>query len=458
MNLVGRSYIAVKSHIKPLSDQQMSNQQALTRRFLSEWEQREEIDAEGLLATSLEYTVCHVPFYRQYFANNPQKDASRLADWPILTRDLLRSYFTDLQSDNPPSGKSWTHASGGSTGKPVAVVHDEYFAAKAQALRDLCAKIFFGGPHYNKLILWGMSEEVEKAKRGDTSWKGEIKDKLLQLGGLKTTHINTFDFTQQKFEECIQILKTQKPEFIFGYGESIYQLAKYLDQQGVRPARTPKKIGTTAQTLYPFMREKIEEVFGCSVCDHYGSREVGPIAWQHRNGEMYFPKFFSRIEVVDDDGSAANAGESGRVLVTTLHNYTMPLIRYEIGDSGVQGADTHYRGYPFTTLQQITGKSNEEFIRRDGTLIHGQFFTNLFYYRPWIDEFHVVQKDYELVEILYVQQGDVTPPDEDIAEIEGRIKGVMTNDCTVHWQKVNQIPTTPAGKRLYIRSEVKREL
>jgi phenylacetate-CoA ligase len=457
MNLVGQSYLALKQVLRNRSPEDLTHQQALTQDALQDWECYRNIDADELLEDILQYTAVHVPFYRKYFDSNAMLDSGDLSHWPILTRDLVREHFNELQADVPPRGKTWTHASGGSTGKPVTVVHDQPFAAKAQALRDLCTRLFFGGPYYNKLILWGMSEEVERQKQGEDSLAGEVKDKLLQLGGLKTTHINTFDFTQDKFEQCARILETQRPEFILGYAGSVYQLAKYLDDNNISAGNSVKKIGTTAQTLYPFMREKIEQVFNCKVCDHYGSREAGPLAWQHENGDMYFPKFFSRIEVVNTAGRHCAPGETGHILVTGLHNFTMPLIRYDIGDLGVQGMDSWYRSYPFSTLKKISGRSSDEFIRKDGTLVHSHFFIRLFYYRPWVEQFCVVQKAHERIEILYVpKQKDVPPPEADVQVIEERIRKAMTDGTEVLWREVEEVPKTRAGKRLFVRSEVEK--
>lgn len=456
MNLAGRSYLAVKNFLKPPFNPRPDERQMLTSQFLHEWEEQREINPATILARALRHAVTTVPYYRNWFAQNPDKNSSNLRDWPILTRDLLRDQFSQLQSENPLTKNSWTHASGGSTGKPVTVIHDEYFAAKAQALRELCAKLFYGGPYYNKLVLWGMSGDIERQINSNQAFTKQLKNFLLQLGGIKTSHINTFNFTREKFEECAHILTYQKPEFIMGYAGSVYQLAKYLEEQQITPKGRIYKIATTAQTLYPFMRDKIEQVFNCEVCDHYGSREVGPIAWQHSNGEMYFPKFFSTVEVVDNHGNGCVEGEEGKILITSMHNFSMPLIRYEIGDMGVSGPDRVHAGYPFSALTHILGKSNEEFIRKDGTLIHGQFFINLFYNRPWVDEFHVVQKEHERIQILYVPTNQHTrPPPTDVEEINERIKNVMGHRCEMLWQKVDEIPVTGAGKRLYVRSEVR---
>lgn len=454
MNPIGSLYLRATSlaraHIPSMRP--TSREAILKQEFLHEWLERRQIDQTQMLPKMLEQTAAHVPFYKEYFSANREADPTRLSDWPVLTRELLLNNFDDLKSNVDGRYRTWTHASGGSTGKPVIVVHDEYFSAKASALRQLCADVFFKGPHYNKLILWGMSKEVEQKNKAD---KPKLGDRIRMLMGLKTTHINTFDFTKEKFEQCVNILREQKPEFIFGYAGSVYELAKYLEEQAIRPSSKVKMVGTTAQTLHPFMRECIERVFDCRVCDHYGSREVGPLAWQNEGGLMCFPSFFSKIEVVDADGNAAPEGEEGRILVTTLHNHTMPLIRYDIGDRGIAGPDIEYCGYPCATLSQISGRSSEEFTTVHGSRVCGPFFINLFYYRPWLDQFYIVQRDYDHIEIMYVPKvKNQTIPESDLEEINGRIKDVMTEACRIQWSPVDEIPTTKAGKRLYIRSEV----
>jgi phenylacetate-CoA ligase len=456
MNILGSTYITTKRHLKPLVTpvNRVNTQGQLADQFLGEWKSAEDIDADKMLRDILSYAHESVPFYRKYFSKSPEKDPLNLSDWPVLTRDDLWNHSPELQSLVDQPWRSWTHASGGSTGKPVSVVHDEYFAAKAQALRRLCSELFFDGPHYNQLILWGMSAEVEREKKSPQGIKSALKDYLRERMEIKTSHVNTFEFTKEKFDECVDILRHQKPDYIFGYAGSVYELAKYLDEQGIEPPKPPKVIGTTAQTLHPFMRERIEKVFRCRVCDHYGSREVGPIAWQHPDGAMCFPKFFSKVEVVDEQNDPVAIGEQGRILVTTLHNFSMPLIRYDIGDMGVLGEDMLYKGYPFSTLASISGRCSEEFTNVRGSRICGPFFINLFYYRDWLDQFYIVQRDYDHVEIMYVAKGDTPIPEEEKAELDARIKTVMTDECRVTWTKVDNIPTTKSGKRLFIRSEV----
>jgi phenylacetate-CoA ligase len=456
MNPLGSMYINSKRHMSPIwsKKQPQSQQTELTEEFFEEWKNHQCIDNHKLLQESLHFAAESVPFYRRYFANNPDKNPGHLEDWPVLTRDHLWNDLEELKSNEFGRWKTWTHASGGSTGKPVAVVHDEYFAAKASALRKLCVKLFCNGPHYNQLVLWGMKDEVKTDKTN--SLKARLKDELRTLMGIKTSHINTFEFSREKFEQCVHIMRHQKPEYVFGYAGSVYELAKYLDDNGISIPKSPKVVGTTAQTLHPFMREKIEQVFGCRVCDHYGSREMGPLAWQHESGPMYFPKFFSKIEVVDDNDNPVEPGQEGRLLLTSLHNFSMPIVRYDIGDRGVLGEDVTWEGYPFATLKAVSGRTSEEFINKNGSRVCGPFFINLFYYRDWLDQFYIVQRDYDHIELMYVAKpGYSSVPDHEREEIDKTIRTVMTEECRIDWTRVDEIPTTKAGKRLFIRSEVK---
>lgn len=455
MNVLGSVYLHARrrwDEVIPRSTEE-DQKSVLTEQFRNEWFARSNIDSEQLLEHILEYTADNVPFYRQYFARHRDRDPSILTDWPILTRDHLFNDFDKLKSTEFTGWKTWLHASGGSSGQPVAVMHDEYFAAKAQALRELCKELFFNGPHYNQLILWGTDQEVEDGVLAGI--KTQIKDEVRLWLGIKTTQVNTCEFTGEKFEQCVDVLRRQKPDFIFGYAGSIHELARYLEANNIEPSQPPKMIGTTAETLHPFMRQRIEQVFKCKVCDHYGSREIGPAAWQHACGDMYFPKFFSKVEVVDAHGQGVALGETGRILLTGLHNHAMPLIRYDIGDIGVQGQDTMFKGYPFSTLKAISGRSSETFVNAAGTRVAGLFFIDLFYFRPWLDQFYIVQRDYSLIEIMYVcKDPDVDVPDEDREEIVREIEAIMAGNCRVIWTKVDDIPVTKSGKRLFIRSEV----
>ena len=447
MNLLGQSFDAIKGKIFPREESAWKEQ---AYAFLDEIESGQFPDSDDALAHMLEYARTTIPYYQRLHETHPLTPAS-LEMVPPLTKELIRANYDALKAPDIDARLHWEHASGGSTGKPVKVIHDEHFAATCEALSMFATRHCFGGPFTNQLVLWGSAEEVLEEQPVPTL-KSQIKDKLLLAMEKKTTTFNTFNFTPEKMVACVETLNRQKPEFIFGYAGSVYELAKYMQARGIKPARAPQVALLTAQTCYPHMREMIETVLGCQICNHYGSREVGPVSWEACDGKTYHFDFIHLVEVVDDGNRRVPPGTEGRVLVSTLHNFAMPLIRYDIGDRAIMGERATLAGRSLPTFEQIVGKTAEHFKTPDGTLVHGQFFINLFYFRDWIDAFQVVQKTTTSIDVLYTQNSDSNQAD--IKDITVKIKHVMGAECTVTWRPVEVIPKTAAGKQFCIRSDL----
>lgn len=203
------------------------------------------------------------------------------------------------------------------------------------------------------------------------------------------------------------------------------------------------------------MRKKIEGVFQCRVYDRYGSREVGAIACElpGLNG-MWVPPWGNYIQVVDQHGQDCPPGTEGNILVTCLNNYAMPFIRYEIGDRGVLEPDSAssqvLRGQ---VLRLVLGRETDFFVDHKGDLIDGMLFLPLLAYRDWIRKYQVVQKNPDLIEIR-IMVWDGMPDSNELEGIRSSVRQIMAAECEVNIRIVDEIPVTPAGKFLYILSEV----
>ena len=98
---------------------------------------------------------------------------------------------------------------------------------------------------------------------------------------------------------------------------------------------------------------------------------------------------------------------------------------------------------------------SDHFVRRDGGLVHGEYFTHLFYFRPWVESFRVDQLEYDHIRVQVAQLDKVD--EDDVGEITRDIRTAMGNQCKVEWCYVDQIETSPQGKHLYTRSYVQPE-
>jgi phenylacetate-CoA ligase len=370
---------------------------------------------------------------------------ARFTELPPLTKDSIRAHFDQLKSDDLASRRWVLNCSGGSTGQPITLVQDTAFQQWSVATQQffLHRMLGFEESFPPTVELWGS----EKDTYGDTeSLKVRLRNWWLQW-----TFLNSYRMSELDMQRYVAIINRKQPLLIRAYAGSIYELARFIKSRGL-PIHRPRVIQSAAETLFPFMRELITAVFGCPVRDFYGSREVGPLAAECARGKMHVFSFNNLVEVVDEQNRAVAPGQEGRVLVTVLHNYAMPLLRYEIGDLAIVGHPCDC-GLHLPTLERVSGRVTDQFVTPTGTLIDGRFFTSLFFYKEWVREFQIVQTDQNALDIYYAPR--VPPPAADVAEIEAKIRYIMGADCQIRWREVATVPLTPQGKRLYTRSLVR---
>jgi phenylacetate-CoA ligase len=252
--------------------------------------------------------------------------------------------------------------------------------------------------------------------------------------------------------EFITLLNEKRPRLIVAYAQAAYEVARFAEREqiAIRPQRA---IMTSAGTLFPFMRQKMREVFGCEIYNLYGSREVSDIGWELPGCKgLWAPPWANFIEIVDEDGEPVPAGVEGDILVTCLTNYAMPLLRYRIGDRGALLPEGKApRGVQ--VLSHVSGRTVDTFRRSDHTLVDGEYFTHLLYFRPWVWKFQVVQKSHEHL-LFKVVSANGKPPKEELEEIAGRSRLAMGEDCRVDFEFCEELPALPSGKFRYTISEV----
>lgn len=399
--------------------------------------------AQKSLVEILSHARTNVPYYSNLFAKN-QNSKTLLSSLPVLNKNILRTQFHELLSKDLHSRKPKKESSGGSMGTPVTFIHDHEYkewtrAAEVNYYRKFLDIDLVDAP---KVMLWGSPRDLLRSVKG---FKSVINIYLRNIH-----FIDTFHLTEDSLVNAVNTINKRKPEMIRGFASALYLLCKTVKEKNLK-IYTPPVIVSAAESLRPFMREMIEEVFQQKVFDYYGSREVGAIAGECKNGRYHIFNYNNWIEVVDSNDQPVKTGEEGRLLISNLHNYSMPLLRYEIGDMAIQGNGCDC-GDESPTLNKMMGRISDYFVRKDTALVHGQQFTRLFYYKDWIAQFQVLQKSVDQFEIYYVCLTDKV--DRDVLEINKNIRQIMDSDCDITWIKVNQVPKTPQGKLMFTRSLV----
>src|ERR1051326_611286 len=423
---------------------------ALLRRYVNEY--RIGIAAETTrraLSRLLIHCQKMVPYYTERLgdvtpAEIEEDPVGALRRLPLLTKNLIRTNFSGLQSGDNSKRNCATNTSGGSTGQPAELIQDDEYRDASTAMQWLCQEQLgcaVGEPHVR---LWGSERDLEC---GTKSRKARFFNWLTN-----TTWMNAFAMAPQSMRGFIETLNRKRPRLIVAYAQAIYELARFAEREQISVA-PQRAVLTSAGTLYPFMREKISQVFRCEVYNLYGSREVSDMAWELPGLKgLWAPPWANYIEIVDEKGAAVPAGTEGNIVVTSLTNYAMPLVRYYIGDRGaLLPEEESPQGVQM--LSHVSGRTVDIFRRNDQTLVDGEYFTHLLYFRPWVWKFQVVQKSYTHI-LFKVVSTNGKPPKEELDDIASRSRLAMGDDCKVDFEFYDELPALRSGKFRYTISEV----
>lgn len=397
----------------------------------------------------------NVPYYTEILegigiVKNDNVDLCKFGEIPILTKETIREHQKRLISKDYITRKWYYNSSGGSTGEPIRFIQDDLYSRWGNVAFYYYYKDILGinEPNVKKIILWGSPRDLFQ---GGMGWKAKIVNWLTN-----TVFLNSFRMTEEDINRYIEKINSYKPDLIRGYANSLYELCLFAEREN-REVHAPKTVVSSAEVLTQDMRTKIEQVFKTKVHDYYGSRETSNLAGECSNGLMHILTFYNYLEVVDNYNQPVREGEEGRVIVTNLHNYTMPFIRYEIGDMAVLGPKRCQCGNPLPTLKKIAGRISESFVLENGRIVIGYFFVHLMGVvcnKGFIKKFQVIQEDYKKIRILLVPE--LTMPEAEKVDIENKIRSVMGQDCQIIWEFVDEIPKAQSGKYLYTKSLLHR--
>lgn len=165
-------------------------------------------------------------------------------------------------------------------------------------------------------------------------------------------------------DEHLAWLERKDPTYLLTYPTVLAALLEHMAKTGARLPRL-RQVRTVGERLAPETRARCEEVLGVPLVDAYSAQEVGYIALQCPHGAHYHVQAERLlVEVLRDDGSACGPGEVGRVVVTDLHNFATPILRYDIGDLAEVGERCARLGLP--VLNRIVGRVRSMLVYPDG--------------------------------------------------------------------------------------------
>jgi len=397
----------------------------------------------------------NVPYYTKVFkdigliSKNNKVQLGKFYKIPVLTKDIIRNNFEELKSKDIGKRKWYYNTSGGSTGEPVRFIQDKEYQDWDIAA-TIYIKTFVGQDIGDKEIrLWGSERDILE---GQEKFSIRIRNWLYNR-----TEFNAFRMSEKNMFSFVERWNKIKPTWIEAYAQPMYEFARFIKEKKLE-IYTPKGILTSTGTLYEEMRSKIEDVFNCRVFNRYGSRECGNMAFSCDKSNLFHINSWNHyIEILNNNLEYSKPGEYGKMYITNLNNYSMPLIRYDIGDIAepdtIKECDCK-RSIPI--LGKIEGREMSLFKTTSGSIVPGEFFIHfvgVVYNKGYISKFQVIQKKINFITIKVIVTNKVLF-EKSRKTIEQSIKKVMGNTCEIKWEFVDEIKPLKSGKFLYTYSEI----
>jgi phenylacetate-CoA ligase len=399
------------------------------------------------LRTIIKHAYENVPYYHRIFNERGLTDkdiqtADDLQKLPVLTKDSIRQNFTDLVAKDTKNRKPLLNATSGSTGEPL-----KYYVDMA------VTSINWAGTFRG----WGWAGYKLGDKRATLAGSSLVPDtspsliKRLRWKGERDMPFSAVHLDNDRLALYAAKMSAYKPKFVRGYPSAVYSFACYLQKKGINTIK-PVAVFTTAEMLLPQHREVIEKQFGCRVFDQYGCYDGGLQAMEcseHSGFHISAEKVV--MEFINVDGKPVSPGVSGEILATDLYNYSMPFIRYAVGDKGTLSTRQCQCGRGLPLMESLEGRTTDVLVFGNGVTLSGPALT-LVFKDCHIKQYQVIQETRDKLVIKIIKADDYS--DNDTNHFMKILRAHIGNKVDIELQFVDEIRTTKAGKWKFIISRL----
>ncbi len=243
--------------------------------------------------------------------------------------------------------------------------------------------------------------------------------------------------------EQLDWLRKERPGYLNTLPSNLRALAQHAQQSGATLADL-REIRCYGEVVSDELRALVRAAFGVKVTASYGAQEVGTLALQAPFSNAYYVQAETMlVEVLDASGRPCAPGETGRVIVTPLHNFAMPLLRYELKDYAQVGKPlADGRGLP--VLERVFGR-----VRNILRTPEGKTYWPSFPMRSWseiaeIRQLQLVQTHIDRVCVNLVMPEPLTG--EQQALLRARLHKSLNYPFHIEFNYLADIPRKPDGK------------
>jgi phenylacetate-CoA ligase len=343
-----------------------------------------------------------VPYYQDLFrslALRPEdiRTPADLQKLPTLSKATLRKEFHRLQATDSRRYCARVAQTSGSSGEPLRFLLDRpanllefvyYWRHWSWAgyqlgcrFAELSSHFFMGAAHrVNQLCHYH-----------------PVTGRLL---------LNSLSISPESVAAHASALRRYRPSFFKGIASALYYFAFFLQEMGIRDIGF-RGVFSTGEMLLPHQRRLIEQTFHCRVLDSYGHMERTVAISECPQGSLHINPEYGVLELRERAHARIPGGAdqviTADVIGTSLHNLSMPLLRYEVGDvvEVDENPETCPCGRSMPRVRRINGRQEDAIVTPDGRVITTLFI--VFDKVPGIAHWQVIQDEPDQLQILVVR-------------------------------------------------------
>jgi len=355
-----------------------------------------------------------------------------LQQLPVLTREEVQTYSKWMQIFIPGSTPEqyFETSTSGSTGKPVTIskympgINRQHLAI--QLMDAIWQKRNLAAP-------------MAYIRNNTETYKTEgQQEPFCYIAETGPAHFK--QLPNSNIRELLEFLAENEIENLLLNGVVTRILAK---EQLANPYPGLKlaQILSWADRVDESLRELVREAFNAKICDRYSSEEFGYLAIQCPEAEhLHALQFHNFIEILDQENKPCKPGQLGRVVVTGLRSFGMPLIRYELGDLA-SWAEPCQHGIKLPVFEPNITRIRDAEIDDDGTIRLPRINRTLLAKAPGILDYQVVKFNDQIIALYrasrVLSESDISQIKSEVAEALNKTLPVeVLTDSNLDWLKL----------------------
>lgn len=393
---------------------------------------------DNRISRLIEHTTTTTRYYNKF------KSKTVISDFPVINKNIIRNNRDAFLSEIFDKKNLFQMATSGSTGTPFICYQDKVKKRRVNAEIIYYSEKVGYSVGRNLIFLRAMTNKSKKTK--------------LQQWIQNETLINISELDDTKIEKILtNIVEISKNgSTILAYASTYDALKDYFLRYGNDLVKEANIVGmiSSSEMLYDETRNIMKEAFNCKVFSRYSNQENGVIGQDENNNNVFLLNEANYIvEILDFEvDMPVPDGKVGRIVITDLYNFAMPMIRYDTGDIG-SIVQVISNGKVKRAISNFGGRKIDVVYDSCGNRLSPHIITNNFWEFSEIKQFQFIQKDKK----TYLIKINIHNGFDKIDKIEFMLKRLLGEDANITVEIVSDMPELASGKRKYVVNEINQK-